>query len=135
MTRVSFGSVTSTTFGDVADIDRPAVARGQQQVADFGQRLQRLAGDQRRAAGRPSRTSPGLEGAVGALDLGGELLQRDAVEREPLGVGLDPDLLRLLADDVGQADVGELGHLDLQLAGEPRQAVRASSARPPPASA
>ena len=35
--------------GDVAHIDRPAVAGGEQDVADLGERLQRLAGDDRPA--------------------------------------------------------------------------------------
>ena len=84
------------TFGHIAHIDRPPVARGQEQVADFGQRLQRLAGDERRAARPSSRTRPAWNERLAPSILAGELLQRDAVEREPLGIGLDPDLLRLL---------------------------------------
>ena len=108
--------------GDVADIDRTAVAGGEEEVADLGRLLQRLAGDE---VDLPAAVAdgPGEEGAVGALDLGRELLERDAVERQPLGIGLDPDRLGLLADDVGEADVGQLRHLDLELAGEAGEAV------------
>ena len=109
-------------IGDVAHIDRAAVARGDEDVADLGQRLQRLPGDQRHlAVGIADRG--GLEGAVGALDLAGELLQRDAEQRQFLRVGLDADLLGLVADDVGEPDIGQLGDLDLKLARQPREAV------------
>ena len=103
--------------GDVAEIDRPPVAGGDQQVLDLGNGLQRLAGDQRQLLAVRAHQC-GVERAVGSGDLGGKLLEGDAVERELLGVGLDPDLVGLLADDIGEADVGELAHLDLQLAGE-----------------
>jgi len=65
----------------------------------------------------------GDERAVGAGDLVGELLQRNAVERQPFGIGLDADLFRLFADDIGQADIRQLGDLDLELAGDLGQAV------------
>ena len=66
----------------------------------------------------------GREGRVGARDLGGELLQRHAVKREPLRVGGDADHLAGLADEIGQADVLDLGDLGAQLAGDAGQVVR-----------
>ena len=71
----------ATTLGDVADIDGAAVAGGDEQVAD-------LVGSPAASAPATSGDLPsavadlsGLERPVGAFDLGGELLQRDAVER------------------------------------------------------
>ena len=109
--------------GDVADIDRPVVAGGDQQVADLLGRAQRLAGDQRDLLAVVADPA-GREGAVGAGDLGGELLQRHAVERQPLRIGRDADHLAGLADEVGQADVLDLGDLGAQLAGDAGQVVR-----------
>jgi len=92
----------------VADIDRAAVARRQQQIADLAQALQRLAREQRNLPPALAHKA-GLEGAVGALDLGGKLLQRDPISRQRLGIRLDADLLGLFADDIGQPDIVELG--------------------------
>ena len=39
------------------------------------------------------------EGAVGVGQLVDQLVQRDAIEREPLRIGLDADLVRAAADD------------------------------------
>ena len=44
--------------GDVLDIDRPAVARGEQQQADVGNALQGLAGDDRHGSCRSARKAP-----------------------------------------------------------------------------
>ena len=68
-------------------------------------------------------------------DLGDELLQRDAVERQLLRVGLDADLLRTAAGNVGQADVVDLHEFGAQLVGELVQILVGPARRPPPASA
>ena len=84
----------------VADIDRPPVAAGYQEVADGFRRLQRLAGKHRHllpAVAHPS----GREGSVGALHLAGELLEGDSVEREPVRVGRDAQHLSGLAHEIG----------------------------------
>ena len=82
-----------------------------------------------------SRTSPAWKELLAPGDLGGELLQRDAVERELLGVGLDPDL--------GPAARRRCRSGRHRRASPPRPAARGragsgrrrSSDRPPPASA
>ena len=108
--------------GDVLDVDRPAVARGQQQQADVGDALQGLAGDDgQRVAAVAQRADD--EGPVGVGQLVDELVQRHAIERQPLGIGLDADLVRAAADDVGAADVVDLGELVLQLLGDLKEAV------------
>ena len=116
-------SVAKTDVGDVAHVDRPVVAGGDQQVADLLGAAQGLAGDQRDLLAIVADPA-GREGRVGAGDLGGELLQRHAVKRQPLGVGGDADHLVGLADQVGQADVLDLGDLGAQLAGDAGQVVR-----------
>ena len=45
-------------IGDVLDIDRPAVARREQQQADVGNALQGLAGDDRQRSCRAARKAP-----------------------------------------------------------------------------
>ena len=70
---------------------------------------------------RPRRDLSGLERPVCAFDLAGELLERDAGTGERLGIRLDPDLLGLFANDVGQADIVQLRDRDPELAGDARQ--------------
>ena len=60
----------------------------------------------------------GLERAIGVAHLGQQLLQRDAIERELFGIGLDADLLRVAARDVGQSDIVDLVQLGAQFRGE-----------------
>ena len=70
-----------------------------------GQRCRRArAADpgERRAAVLAERA--GEKGSVGALRLTDDLLQRDAIEREFLGVRLDPNFRRRPADEIGAAD-------------------------------
>ena len=105
---------------DVAHIDGPPVARRQQEVADLAEALQGLARDEHALFAFVANRAE-LERAVGARQLGRQLLQRDAVERQLFGVGLDADFLGLLADDVGEADIRQLGDFDLQLARQPCQ--------------
>ena len=106
----------------VLDIDRPAVARGQQQQADVGHALQRLAGDHR---GVPVELAevPDQEGAVGVGDLVDQLVEGDAVERQALGIGLDADLVGAAADDVAQSHVVDLHQLVPQFVGDLEQTV------------
>ncbi len=107
---------------DILDIDRPPVARSQQQQADIGHALQGLAGDDRdemvRLVEGPNQHRP-----VGVFQLVDELAQRDAVEGELFRVGLDADLVRAAADDVGQSDIVDLDQLVLQFLGDLVEAV------------
>ena len=103
--------------GDVLDIDGPAVARGQQQEADVGNALQRLPRDDRNRLVVLAERA-GEEGAVGVGELVGHLAERDAVEREALRIGLDADLARRAADDIGRADAVDLRQFVLQLLGD-----------------
>ena len=97
-------------LGHVADIDRPPVAGGQEEVADLVRRAQRFTGDQHHLAAFVAHEA-GREGGIGAGDLAGKLLERHAIEREPLRIGRDPQPLAGLADDVGKAHIGDLGNL------------------------
>ena len=97
-------SVATPDLGDIAHVDGPIVAGGDQEVADLAGTAQGLAGDQGDLfAGVADPAS--REGGIRAGDLGGELLQSDPIEREPLGVGGDTDHLASLANEVGQADL------------------------------
>ena len=58
--------------GDVLDIDRPAVARGEEQQADVGNALQRLAGDDRHGPSVVAERAD-EEGAIGVGQLVREL--------------------------------------------------------------
>ncbi len=98
---------------------RATVAGGEQDIADLGQGLKRLAGDDG-ALLRVFAHGADAERPVGALDLGGKLLQGDAIKRELFGIGFDAELLRLFADDIGEADVGQFGDFDLKFARQPR---------------
>ena len=84
-TRLLAGLGRDDDVGDVAHIDRAAVARGQQQSCRCPGAPQRLAGDDVRSL-PASRTRPA--GTSGwRPDLGDELLQRHAVERSFSGSG------------------------------------------------
>ncbi len=76
--------------------------------------MQRLSALQRNLLAAVAHLSR-LEGAVGARNLAGQLLQSDAIERQALRVGRDADFLRLIAGNVGEADVVEFRQFDLQL--------------------
>ena len=52
---------------------------------------------------------------VGALDFRFELLQRDAVKRQLLGIGFDADLVGGTALDIGEADIVDLSEFRLHL--------------------
>ena len=78
-------------IGDVLDVDRTAVARGQQQQTNVRHALQGLADDDRqRAAVLAQRAND--EGAVGVGQFVDELIERHAIERKPLWVGFDANL-------------------------------------------
>ena len=116
--------------GDVAHIDRAVIARRHQQQADIGNAGQRLAGVDVLHDVVVAHAAC-QKGAVGLANLLHELLQRDAVERELFRIGLDPDLLRAAARNVGQAHILGLVELELQFAcnlinvllGPPRRGV------------
>ena len=57
------------------------------------------------------------------VELVDELVEGDAIEREPLGIGLDADLVRAAADNVGRADIVDLGEFVLQFLGDLEEAV------------
>ena len=61
---------------------------------------------------------------VGSADLAGQFLQRDAVERELLEIGSDTDALVRRPDQIGQADIVDLGDLHPQFPRDLRQLVR-----------
>ena len=60
----------------------------------------------------------GLERAVGVAHLGDQLLQRDAEQRELLRVGLDADLLRIAAGNIGETDIVGLYQFGAQFVGD-----------------
>ena len=98
----------------VLDIDRPSVARRQQQEPDVGHALERLPGeDGERLA--PVAEGADEEGAIGVGELVDQLAQRHAIDGEALGIRLDADLVPAAADDIGRADVVDLGEFVLQL--------------------
>ena len=106
----------------VLHIDGPSVARREQQEADVRDALQGLAGEHRQRLAAVAER-PDLERAVGVGDLVDELVQGDAEHRQFLRVGLDADLVRAPADDIGRADVVDLGQLVLQFLGDLEEAV------------
>ena len=65
----------------------------------------------------------GLEGAVRGGDLACQLLERDAIERQPLRVWFHADFFGLVAGNVGEANIFELRQLDLEFAYHTAQAV------------
>ncbi len=108
---------TDNHRGHIADIDRTIVARRHQQQTDIGNAAQRLPGGD--IAHRiVVANAAGLERAIGAPHLVDELLQRHAIERELLRIGLDADLLGAAARNVGQTDIVGLDQFGLQLFGE-----------------
>ena len=118
--------------GDVLDIDRPAVARREQQKADIGDALQRLAGENgQRLAAVAERADE--ERAIGVGQLVDELVERHAIDRQSLGIGLDANLVRAAADDIGAADIVDFDELVLKLLGDLIEAVVGPLRRPCPA--
>ncbi len=107
-------------LGHVAHIDRAAIAGGEQKEPDIGDAGERLA---RLDLGHLASLAhhPRHEGAVGIAHPGDELLQGHAEEGEFLRIGLDADLFRIVAGDIGEADILGLDELGLQLAGQPRE--------------
>ena len=65
----------------------------------------------------------GEEGTIGVGELVRQLPERDSIERQALGIGLDADLARRAADDIGQADAVDLRQFMLQLLGDLLEAV------------
>ncbi|OIQ68674.1 hypothetical protein GALL_497320 [mine drainage metagenome] len=112
------GRVGSNDDGrDVLDINRPPVPRRNQDQTDVGNTRQCL-------AGRDAADDPGFpdlacqERTIGVLHLGDELLQRDAKQRQLLGIRLYPDLLGGGAGDIGQSYTVDLRQLGAQFVGE-----------------
>ena len=108
--------------GDVLDIDRPSVARREQEEPDIRDTLEGLAGEHRERLAAVAKR-PHLERTVGVGDLVDELIQGDAEHRQFLRVGFDADLVRAAADDIGRADVVDLGELVLQFLGDLEETV------------
>ena len=106
--------------GDVAHVDGPpsrAVSISRPISGMPWQRLPGSDGNKPIAVADASRhCQPGTTGWRLAPSC--ELVQRDAVERQLLRIGLDADLIRASADDVGQADIRELGELHHQVFGQ-----------------
>ena len=103
---------------DVPDIDRPAVARRQQQKSDVGNALQRLSGrdseqcDCSRVPGRPGRR--GWRSRTLATSCCSVTPKSDSFS----GSGSTRICCGLSADDVGEADIVDLGQFGAQLLGE-----------------
>ncbi len=97
-----------------------------------GTPCKRLPGDDRHGAIALAEGAD-LEGAIGVGQLVDELIERDAIERQALGIGLDPDLIGAAADDVAHADIIDLGQLVLQAPRRPDRGRCRSI--PPPARA
>ena len=117
----------------ILDVDRPPVAGRQQQEPDVGHALERLPGeDGKRLA--PVAEGADEEGAIGVGEFVDQLAQRDAIDREALRIRLDADLVRAAADDIGRADIVDLGELVLQLLVRPGRARSPTIGRRGPAS-
>ena len=101
-------------------IDRPAVARGDQQQADIGDAAQGLPGRHRHLLTIVAHL-PGDEAAIGVAHLADQLLQGHAEQREFLRVRLHPDLLGTGAGDIAGADIRHLGQFRLHLHRQPVQ--------------
>ena len=101
----------------VAHIDRVAVACCQKQKPDVGNALKRLARNDGHGAALIADLAR-KEGAVRRAHLVHELRERHAVKRKLLGIRFDPNLIGPAADDVGEADIVDLGKLDPQILGE-----------------
>ena len=89
---------------NIAHINRPAIARGQQQKSDVRNALQSLASLNRKAAIIVSYPAC-KKSTVRLLDLVDQLRQSDPVERQSLGIGLHTNLIGSSANDVGETDV------------------------------
>ena len=103
------GRVGKAHIGHVADIDRPPVAGGQEEVPDLIWRTQGFPHHQHDLVALIA-DQPGGEGGIGALHLARQLLQRDAVKRKLRRIGRDPQPLGGFAHNIGQPDIGDLRH-------------------------
>lgn len=99
--------------GDITHINGPGITGGQEEISDLFGRLQRLPGDQNALLSGFADIAC-AEGLVGALDLGSQLLQRDAVKRQFFRVRFNANGFRLLPDDERETDVRELGDFGLK---------------------
>ena len=98
---------------DILDIDRPAVARREQEQADIGDALQSLAGENgQRLAAVAERADE--KRAIGVGQLVDQLIERHAIDGQAFGIGLDANLVRAAADDIGAADVVDFDQLVLK---------------------
>ena len=103
--------------GHVPDVDRAPVTRGKFEVGDLVRRREGLADRQHDLLACVAQQARG-GGAVGVLHLGSELLEGDAVERQPLRIGCDAQRVFRLADQIGETDIVDPGELNLDLAGD-----------------
>jgi hypothetical protein len=110
--------------GKIAHIDRPAVAAGDQQVADLGGRIERFA-DHKIGGLAVDRHLARGKGAVGACHLRGQLLQGDPVKRKSLWIRCNPDDLVDIAHQIGKPDIVDLGEFGPEFAGDPGQVIGA----------
>ena len=82
---------TQFYLSHIAHINGTAIARGDQDIADFDGALQRLACHEGNLPGGVTNL-PCFEGMVGTADLGLQLLQCNAVERQLFRVCVDVDI-------------------------------------------
>ena len=106
----------------IRDIDRAPVACGQHKARHLRRGGQSLTRDQVNLFAAVTQFARG-QSLVGLGDLGGQLLQRHAVQCQPLGIWCDTDHFLRVADKIGQANVVGLGHFGLQFAGDPGQVI------------
>ena len=101
---------------DIAHIDGPAVACGDEEQSDVRNTVQCAARSDAQAlpliSNAPRRKRP-----VGLAHLVDELAECHPIEAQALRIGLDANLVRPAAHDVGPADVIELGELGEQVLG------------------
>src|SRR5208337_4821527 len=96
---------------NVTHIYGAAVAGCQKQQADVRDAVQGLARHHRYGVVLLADLARN-EGAVCRLHFVDELGKRNPVKGKPLGIGLDPDLVRSSAYDISETGVIDLGELD-----------------------
>ena len=103
--------------GDVLEQHRRATGRTHGQLAQFLGAAQGLPGGDRNRLAAFAHGAD-REGPVGLADRLDHAAQRHLIGRQPGRIGHHPQRIALAADNEGQPDIVDLGHLGAQLAGQ-----------------